>query len=250
MPTERKIQQVAELEERLQRAVITIGLDYRGLSVGQMRELRLALRELEPSMELRVIKNSMLRRAADNAGQPGVAEIAHEATALLFGFEDQVNPPKALSKYMRESRLEIVVHGGYMDGAVISAAEVSELATTPNRLELMAKIAGGLSSPITGIAASLNAIIREIAAVIEARADQLAESEGAPVATEDAETSRDEAGGDTASDAAAETDAADSASSTTDTPATAEASTEPPTETTTETGAAADDAPAEGEASE
>lgn len=246
MPTERKIQQVAELEERLQRAVITIGLDYRGLSVGQMRDLRLVLRELEPSMELRVIKNSMLRRAADNAGQSGVAEIAHEATALLFGFEDQVNPPKALSKFMRESRLEIVVHGGYMDGAVISAAEVSELATTPSRLELMAKIAGGLSSPITGIAASLNSIIREIAAVIEARADQLAESEGAPVATEDADTSSDEASADTASDAGSETagdaDAADSADSTTDSTATAE--------TSTETEAGGDDAPAEGEASE
>lgn len=240
MPTERKIQQVAELEERLQRAVITIGLDYRGLSVGQMRALRLTLREQEPSMELRVIKNSMLRRAADNAGQSGVAELAKEATALLFGFEDQVNPPKALSKYMRESRLEIVIHGGYMDGAVISAEDVSALATTPSRLELMAKIAGGISSPITGIAASLHSIIREIAAVIEARADQLAESEGAPAATEDAETSND----------TAEADAADSADSTTDSNATAEARTETSTETTTETEAAGDAAGAEGEDSE
>ena len=180
MPTERKVQQVADLEERLGRTVIAIGLDYRGLSVSQMRALRVALREQEPSMELRVIKNTLLKRAAENAGKPGVSEILHEATALVLGYEEEVAPPKALKKYLRESRLEIPIHGGYLDGDVLSADQVDDLASVPSRPELMAKVAGGLNSPIGGIAGGINALLRELAAIVEARADQLAAESGEP----------------------------------------------------------------------
>ena len=68
MPTEHKIQQVAELEDRLNRCMIAISLDYRGLSVGQMQQLRRTLREIEPTIEMRVVKNTMLKRAAENSG--------------------------------------------------------------------------------------------------------------------------------------------------------------------------------------
>ena len=180
MPTERKVQQVADLEARLNRTVMAIGLDYRHLSVGQMRALRLVLRQQEPSMELRVIKNTLLRLAAENAGKPGVFQIADQATALILGYEDEVAPPKALKKYLRESRLEIPIHGGYLDGEVLSPAEVDELAAVPSRLELMALLAGGLNSPVGGIAGALHALLRELAAIIDARAEQLAEETGEP----------------------------------------------------------------------
>ncbi len=173
MPTERKIQQVADLEERLGRAVMAIGLDFRHLSVGQMRALRLTLRAQEPSMELRVVKNTLLKRAAENAGRPGVGTIANQSTALVLGYEEEVGPPKALKKYLRETRLEIPIHGGYLDGEVLSAAQVDDLASVPTRPELMARIAGGVNGPVGGIAAGINALLREVAAIIEARAEQL-----------------------------------------------------------------------------
>ncbi len=178
MPTELKVKQVAEIEERLQRAVITIGLDYRGLTVTQMRDLRLALRAFEPSIELRVVKNTLVKRAAENAGHADIAQLTKEATALVFGYEEQINPPKGIAKFMSESRLDVPIHGGYMDGALITPAEIADLATIPSRLELMAKIAGGLNNPITGIAAALQAVFRDTAAIIEARAAQLAEQGG------------------------------------------------------------------------
>ncbi len=184
MPTEHKVQQVAELEERLTRAVMAIGLDFRGLSVGEMRALRLTLRETEPSMELRVVKNTLLRRAADNAGKPGIAQLAQEATALLLGYEEEVAPPKALHTYLRAKRLEIPIHGGYLDGEVLSAAQVADLATVPSRSELMAKLAGGVNGPVGGIAAGLHAVLRGVAAIVDARAEQLGESEGAPSGTD------------------------------------------------------------------
>ncbi len=175
MPTARKIAQVAELEDRLTRCVIAIGLDYRGLKVAQLQALRRALREREASMEVRVVKNTLLRRAAEAAGKPAVAEVAHETTALLLGYEDVVTPPKAIAQYLREHRLEMVIHGGYAEGARLSATDVRALADVPSRPELMAKVAGGVLSPIAGIAGALAAVFREMAAMVEARAVQLEE---------------------------------------------------------------------------
>lgn len=229
MPTERKIQQVADLEERLGRTVMAIGLDYRGLSVGQMRALRLALREQEPSMELRVVKNTLLLRAATNAGKPGVGEIAKEATALVLGFGEEVAPPKALQKYLRDSRLQIPIHGGYLDGDVLSAAEVTDLASVPSRPEMMAKIAGGLNSPVSGIAGGINALLREVAAIIDARAAQLdtggADAPADEAATDDApaaSTQESPPDGDTTDDATTDdtpTDDSAGGADTDDTPA-------------------------------
>ena len=160
MVTKEKIQQVAELEDRLKRAVITIGLDYRGLTVAQMRDLRLALRAQEPSMELRVVKNTLLKRAAENCGHAPAADLAVQSTALLLGYEEEINPPKALSKFLRDKRLEITIHGGYLDGALLSPSDVITLATTPSRRELMGLLAGGLSSPLVGIAMVLQDVFR------------------------------------------------------------------------------------------
>ena len=124
-------------------------------------------------MELRVVKNTLLKRAAENAGRPGVGAIANQSTALVLGYEEEVGPPKALKKYLRDSRLEIPIHGGYLDGEVLSAAQVDDLASVPTRTELMARVAGGVNGPVGGIAASINALLREVAAIIEARAEQL-----------------------------------------------------------------------------
>lgn len=219
MPTERKIQQVAELEERLGRCTIAIGLDYRGLSVAQMQRLRRTLREVDAGTEMRVIKNTMMRRAAENAGHTGALGIVEEATALIFGYEDEVSAAKGLQKFLDDNRLELTVRGGYLDGAVLTAAEITELAKVPGRLELMAKLAGGLNSPIGGIAGSINSIIREVAAIIEARAAQIESSGGAETGAAGDEPEASDGGADPddtadtaddASDDAAESDETDS----------------------------------------
>jgi large subunit ribosomal protein L10 len=183
MPTERKIQQVAELEDQLNRCMIAISLDYRGLTVSQMQQLRRTLREIEPTTEMRVVKNTMLKRAAENSGTAALLEVVEEATALVFGYEDEVSAAKGLDKFARDNRIELVIRGGLLDGAVIDRAQIDELAKVPGRLELMARLAGGLSSPITGIAGGIHSLIREVAAVVEARAAQL-EAEGGDVAPE------------------------------------------------------------------
>ena len=179
MATPRKIEQVALLEERLQRATVAIGLDYRGMSVGEMQELRRAIRAEAPDTELRVIKNSLLARAAANAGVPDAANVAQEATALLLGYGDLTDAPRALRAYIRSSSREIPIHGVFFEGAFSDGGTVAELAAIPPRAELMARVAGGLNSPVSGIAAALSAVFRDLAALVEARAEQLETAEPA-----------------------------------------------------------------------
>ena len=208
MPTERKIQQVAELEDRLNRCMIAISIDYRGLSVGQMQQLRRTLRGIEPTTEMRVVKNTMLRRAAENSGTAALLEVVEEATALVFGYEDEVSAAKGLAKFARDNRIELIVRGGLFDGAVMDSAQIDELAKVPSRLELMASLAGGVSSPITGIAGGIHSVIREVAAVVEARAAQL-EAEGGGAAEASAEAEPAEA---TADSEQADSDGSDESS--------------------------------------
>ncbi len=173
MATERKREQVALLTERLGRASITIGIDYRGLSVKDMQDMRRGIRADAPETELRVIKNTLWRRASEDAGEAGAAGLAQESTALLFGFGDLTEAPKAMRKYTREKRLEIPIHGVYFEGELQDGSQLVALADVPSRPELMARVAGGLNSPISGLASVLSAVFRDIAAIVEARAEQL-----------------------------------------------------------------------------
>ena len=179
MATDRKVQQVALLEERLQRATVTIGLDYRGLSVGEMQTLRRAIQAEAPNSELRVIKNSMFARAAANVGMPDAARVAQESTALLLGYGELTEAPRALRLYLRGRNREVGIHGVFFEGMFSGAETVTELALIPPRNELMARVAGGLNGPVAGIAGALNAVFRDVAALIEARAEQLEQAEGA-----------------------------------------------------------------------
>jgi len=170
---------MAQMPRGVPVATVAIGLDYRGLSVGEMQELRRAIYAEAPDTELRVVKNSLLARAAANAGVPAAANVAQEATALLLGDGDLTDAPRALRAYTRSSSREIPVHGVFFEGAFSGGETVAELAAIPPRVELMARVAGGLNSPVSGIAAALSAVFRDLAALVEARAEQLETAEPA-----------------------------------------------------------------------
>ena len=92
---------------------------------------------------------------------------------MLFGFGELTEAPKALRKYTRAKRLEIPIHGVYFEGELQDGSQLVALADVPTRPELMARVAGGLNSPISGLASVLSAVFRDIAAIVEARAEQL-----------------------------------------------------------------------------
>ncbi|HWO93252.1 MAG TPA: 50S ribosomal protein L10 [Dehalococcoidia bacterium] len=176
MPTAKKVQQVEELRDLVSRATIAISTDYRGLTVSQLQALRRRLRDA--GVEIHVVKNTLAHRAATEAGREGLSQIIEGPTALAIGFDDVVAPAKALTEFVRQSRLTVPIRGAYTDGQVLSSADVADLASAPPREELLARIAGGLQSPLVNLMALLSATVRELAGLIDARAGQLEGSEG------------------------------------------------------------------------
>lgn len=176
MPTPRKVAMVAEIKERMQRASIAISADYRGLSVAQITELRRALRPA--NVELKVVKNTLATRAAEEAGRPEMGQLLQGPTALAIGFGDPIAPVKALTEHLRAKRLTITIYGGWLEGKLLDRAEVESLATLPSKEQLIAGVVGKLQSPLYNLAGLLQASMRNFAGLIEARSKEL-ETQGA-----------------------------------------------------------------------
>ncbi|MEX2080014.1 MAG: 50S ribosomal protein L10 [Dehalococcoidia bacterium] len=171
MPTPRKVAMLAETKDRIQRASVAISADYRGLNVAQLTELRRALRPAD--VEISVVKNRLAVMAANEAGKPEYAELLQGPTAIAFGFADPIQPARLLAEHLRARRLTVTIHGGWLDGKILTRAEVESLATLPSREQLIADVVGKLQSPLYNFAGLLQASIRNFAGLVEARANQL-----------------------------------------------------------------------------
>ena len=183
MPTQKKIDTVEELRKNIERSAITIAADYRGLSVGEMVQLRRAV--YEAGVEMRVVKNRLFLRAAEAAQQPELARLLEGPTAIIFGFDDVVAPAKAALEYARTARNTFAVRSGVMDGQYLSLADLQSLASLPPKPALLAQLAGNLQAPIARLAGLLHNMISSppgrllndsmytFAGLLEARAKQL-----------------------------------------------------------------------------
>ena len=171
MPTPRKEAMLAERQDRMERASIAISADYRGLTVAQITELRRALRPT--GAEVKVVKNTLAAMAAKAAGRENMAEILQGPTALAIGFDDPIAPVKAFTEHLRARRLNIEIHGGWLEGRVLSRAEVESLATMPPKEQLIADVVGKLQSPLYNFAGLMQASMRNFAGLVDARAAQL-----------------------------------------------------------------------------
>ena len=190
MPTAKKIEQVAELKDRISRAEIAIAASYQGTSVAEQVALRQAIREV--GGEMRVVKNTLLKIAAADAGLEQFAELADGPTAVVFGYDEPVAPARALVTYLREhDNSAVEIRRAVVNGELVDAAYVRDLATVPPREELLARIAGGLVAKIRELMMLLDGTTREFAGLVAARVTQL-ESEG-PAAPEAAAAAEPEA---------------------------------------------------------
>lgn len=232
MPTERKIQQVAELKDQIGRAEIAIATSYQGTSVAEQVALRQAIREV--GAEMRVVKNTLLKIAAADAGLEQFGELADGPTAVVFGYDEPVGPARALTAYLNDNDESAVeIRRAVVSGELVDEAYVRDLATVPPREELLARIAGGLVGQIRELMGLLDATTREFAGLVEARAAQL-EAEGPA----EPEAAADDA-------PAAEAEAAPAAETEADAAPAAEAEDAPEGETTAEPAADAESADGE-----
>jgi large subunit ribosomal protein L10 len=171
MPTAKKEADVAELEDLVGRSVVAISTSYRGLKVSEMTALRRRMREA--GVDIRVVKNTLLRIAADRAGKPDLINIVEGPTAVIFGYDDVSKPAKAVTEYIRTARSALTITGAFMDGQVMKPAAVADLASLPSREALIAQFVGGMQSPIATFSGLITSVVREFAGLIDARAQQM-----------------------------------------------------------------------------
>ena len=182
---------VAELAEQLRSTESLIVADYRGLTNAQLEELRGKLRG--SGARLQVVKNTLTRRAAEEAGAGPLLALLEGPTAIAFveAEGDPVAVAKALSDTARETKV-LALRGGTLSGRSISGAEVEELAKLPAPDVIKSQLVGVIIAPLTQLAGLLTAPVRDLVGLIDARIAQLEE------------------GGDTSASAAAEAEAAPS----------------------------------------
>jgi large subunit ribosomal protein L10 len=172
MPTAKKIQEVEELTESLGRSTVVIGAEYRGLTVKETTTLRSQLRSA--GLEMRVVKNTLFKRAADAIGKENMVALAEGPTALIIGFDDPIAPIKQVVEYQRTARNTFVARSAFLDGTVYAGGQLNDLATMPSREEMIAELVGLLQAPISNLVGLLDATLQEFVGLIDARAEQVA----------------------------------------------------------------------------
>lgn len=163
MPSEKILQAkkeaVAELVEKLKGAQAGVLVDYVGINVADDTKLRRDLREA--GVEYTVIKNSILHFAAKEAGLEALDPFLSGSTAIALSSEDPIAPAKILGKFAEDSKGKLSVKCGFMDGELMTEAEVMELSKLPSKEGLLTALVCALASPIKGIAVALNEIVKK-----------------------------------------------------------------------------------------
>ena len=165
MNKEQKTAVVEEIVGQLQGADAIFAVDYRGISVSQIAELRAKLREADA--RFRVVKNSLSERAADQAGRDTLKPLLIGPTALAFVNGDAALAAKALNDAARQLNL-LEFKGGVLNGSPLSADDVRSIARLPSRDVLNAQLVGTIASPLTGLVRTLNALIAGLAIQLQA----------------------------------------------------------------------------------
>jgi len=171
MPTQKKIDTVAHLKERIERATLLASADYRGLRVKEMVEMRRRLREA--GLDVRVVKNTLLRLAANESGQPELLEIIEGPTALAVSFGDAIEAAKALAGYAQGAPAGFGLRGGFMDGRVLSAQDLRDLVRVPPKPVLLAQFMGQMQSPLAGFVGLMEAPLRELVGLMQSLLSEL-----------------------------------------------------------------------------
>ena len=151
----KKAAAVDELVEKFGKSKSIVVVDYLGLTVEEATELRAQLRA--EGVDLEVIKNTYLRRAADKAGYEGLDETFTEPTAIAFSYEDVVAPARIIAKFAKDiDALEI--KGGMIEGKVASLDQIDQLSKLPSREGLLSMLLSVLQAPVRNVAYAVKAI--------------------------------------------------------------------------------------------
>jgi large subunit ribosomal protein L10 len=175
-----KEQVVAELVERLRSSDTLLVADYRGLTMSEIDGVRTEL--LKHGARFSVVKNTLTRRAADEAGVPQLKEMLEGPVAIAFVVDgDMVAVAKSLNDTARQTKV-LELKGGILQGETVTAEQVRELASLPPADVLRGQVLGAVVGPVSAIVGLFTAPLRELVGVIDARINQLQEEAEEPAA--------------------------------------------------------------------
>jgi large subunit ribosomal protein L10 len=138
--------------------------DYRGLDMPDITELRSKLRDADATFS--VVKNTLARRAAKDAGLDDVADLFVGPTAVAFVHGDAAAVAKALKDFAKTRKDLLALRGGLMDGDLVSAAQVNEIAELPPREVILAMLLSAVNAPATQLVGAVNAPARDIVSLL------------------------------------------------------------------------------------
>jgi large subunit ribosomal protein L10 len=173
MSKEDKVEAVRQITADLQANEVYYFVDYRGLTFSEATELRARLAKADAS--LKVVKNTLARRAAEEAGVEGLEDLLKGPTAIAYCHGDPVQAAKVIQDFIKESK-KAAVRGGRLQQSLLTAADVEALSTMPSRDQLIAQLVGAIASPLVGLANVLNGPIRSLVMVMGQVQEQKADA--------------------------------------------------------------------------
>jgi large subunit ribosomal protein L10 len=163
MNRDQKAVAIAEIAEKIDESQAIFAVDYRGITVAQVAELRAKLRENDATFK--VVKNSLTERAADQVGAETLKDYLAGPTALTFVRGDAATAAKTVADYARATQL-LPFKGGLMDGAPLDVEQIRSLSRLPSREVLYSQLVGVVASPISGLVRTLGALIGGLAVAL------------------------------------------------------------------------------------
>lgn len=171
MSREKKTEIIDNLQELFSRCSVAVLTDYRGQSANEMTELRRRLREA--GIDYKVVKNTLVRFAAQRSGREELLGFFEGPVAIAFGYGDITEPAKALAGYIEESKASMPIKGGFLADRLLTKEEVVTLSTLPTKEMLIARVVGGMQGPISALVSQLSSPITGLIAGLQARIQQL-----------------------------------------------------------------------------
>src|SRR5271166_5972029 len=209
MNRDQKAVAIAEIATHIDESDAIFAVDYRGISVAQLAELRAKLRESDATFK--VVKNSLTERAADQAGVETLKDFLSGPTALTFVRGDVATAAKAVADYARTTQL-LPFKGGLMGGSALDVDQIRSLSRLPSREVLYGQLVGVVASPVSGLVRTLGALVGGLAVALGQVRDKKQAGEipaGAPPAAEAPAADKPVAEAPAADEPAAEAPAAD-----------------------------------------
>jgi large subunit ribosomal protein L10 len=167
-----KVESVAELHEKLARAVSAVLADFRGLTVQEITDLRQQLRDA--SLELAVVKNTLARLAVQETPFERLSPYLNGPTSITLSYRDTVAPAKILSAYIKKQP-KLAVRAGLFEGEIVPAEKIAEIADLPPRDVILAQALAAMQGPLAGLVWTLQGVLSTFMGTLQAIHDKKAQ---------------------------------------------------------------------------